>query len=293
MYAMPAHFPRRSANPQFSPLSVWRNGFQVPCMAASPPDLLLVLGKFPRRPLAQYPTPLEALPNLSKELGRELYIKRDDEIGPGSGGNKTRKLEYLLADALQRRARKVVTFGGLQSNHARITAAAARQVGLEPHLFFFTPRPSILTGNLLLNEVLGAQMHFIPFGGGGDGSMTLESTIRLVRMVSLARVGPHYFIPVGGHSWLGCLGYVAAAAEIDTQAKEMGIENGYLVVAAGSGGTLAGLMAGLKLVGSSLHLIGIDVGRLWKNFPNSIACLASEICARLGYHHQFTPQDVP
>lgn len=262
-------------------------------MAASHPDLQTTLGKFPRLSLGQYPTPLEALPNLSKELGRDLYIKRDDEIGPGMGGNKTRKLEYLLADAQKRRARKVVTFGGLQSNHARITASAARRVGLEPHLFFFTRRPPILTGNLLLNELLGAQMHFIPISGGGDGNMTLESTIRLVRMAALVSVGSHYFIPVGGHSWLGCLGYVAAAEEIDAQTRQLGIEHGYLVVAAGSGGTLAGLMAGLKMVDSPLHLIGIDVGRLWKNFPASIACLAEDICARLGHQYHFSPQDVP
>ena len=104
--------------------------------------LLAALDGYPRLPLAEYPTPLEPLPRLSRELGRPVYIKRDDEIGPGLGGNKTRKLEYLLADARQRGARKVVTFGGLQSNHARLTAAAACQLGLEPHLFYFARRPA-------------------------------------------------------------------------------------------------------------------------------------------------------
>ena len=96
-----------------------------------------------------------------------VYAKRDDEIGPGLGGNKTRKLEYLLADAQNKKARKMVTFGGLQSNHARLTAAAANRLGLETHLFYFERRPEQLQGNLLVNKLLGAQMHFFPLGGGG------------------------------------------------------------------------------------------------------------------------------
>jgi len=258
-----------------------------------PSELATKLAAFPRRPLAEYPTPLEHLPRLSKEMGRPIYIKRDDDIGPGLGGNKTRKLEYLLAEAQAQRSRKVVTFGGLQSNHARITAAAARMCGMEPHLFYFERRPPRWVGNLLLNDLLGAKMYFIPFGGGHDGGMTLETTIRLVRLVAWAMVGPHYFIPVGGHSWLGCLGYVRAALEIDEQARALGIENAHLVLAAGSGGTLAGLMAGLTLIGSSIQPLGIDVGKLWKGFPPSIARLAAEICARLGEPHHFAPGHVP
>lgn len=255
------------------------------------PDLLTRLDAYPRLALAEYPTPLELLPRLSNELGRAVYLKRDDQIGPGLGGNKARKLEYLLAEALQRRSRKVVTFGGLQSNHARMTAAAACRCGLEPHLFYFERRPARLAGNLLLNQMYGAKMHFIPLGGGAG--MTLESSIRLVRWLSALLVGPNYFIPVGGHSWLGCLGYVRAALEIEAQARQLGIENATLVLAAGSGGTLAGLMAGLRLVDSPLRLQGIDVGKLWKAFPASIARLAAEICLRLGEAHSFRPEDVP
>jgi D-cysteine desulfhydrase len=123
--------------------------------------------------------------------------------------------------------------------------------------------------------------------------MTLETTIRLVRLVAWARVGKHYFIPVGGHSPLGGLGYVRAALEIDEQTRSLGIEAGWLVAAAGSGGTLAGLMAGLALVDSPLRLLGIDVGRLWKAFPASIARLASELCSQLGCPRSFSPNHVP
>ena len=250
------------------------------------------LDEYPRLSLAQYPTPLQFLPRLSGELDRPIYLKRDDEIGPALGGNKTRKLEYLMADAQRRHAHRVVTFGGLQSNHARLTAAVARQSNLEPHLFYFEPRPAQLAGNLLINQLLGAQMHFIPFGGGG-ASMTLEQTIRLVRLVAWLRVGAHYFIPVGGHNWRGCLGYVRAAIELEEQTRAARIEHAWLIVAAGSGGTLAGLLAGLTLLNSPLHLLGIDVGRLWKSFPDSIARLASEVCSRLGAPHVFTSDQVP
>ncbi len=242
--------------------------------------------------LADYPTPLEYLPRLSADCGHPLYIKRDDEIGPAFGGNKTRKLEYLMADAHKKGHRKVVTFGGLQSNHARLAAAVANRLGMESHLFYFEKRPAQLTGNLLINQLCGAKMHFIPLGGGGNG-MTIETTIRLVKLVSWLMVGRNYFIPVGGHNWLGCLGYVRAALEIDEQARQLGIENAHLVLAAGSGGTLSGLMAGLALNHSKLKLLGIDVGKLWKGFPASIAALASEICSRLGNPLDFEPEQIP
>jgi len=249
------------------------------------------LDALPRIPLAEYPTPLEPLPRLSVDLGRPVWIKRDDQIGPGLGGNKTRKLEYLLAEAQQRGARKIVTFGGLQSNHARLTVAAANRLGMQTHLFYFERCPTRLCGNLVLNRVLGAKMYFIPLGGGGG--MSLEASIRLVHWLARLRLGSHYFIPVGGHSVRGCLGYVRAALEIDEQTRTMGIQEAHLVLAAGSGGTLAGLMAGLALIGSPLRLVGIDVGKLWKGFPTSIANLAGEICTFLGEPQQFSLNEVP
>jgi L-cysteate sulfo-lyase len=259
-------------------------------------SILQKLERFPRIPLAEpLATPLEHLPQLSYQLKREVFIKRDDYMGPGLGGNKTRKLEYLLADAQQRGLRKVATFGGLQSNHARITTAAARKLGLEPHLFYFETRPKQLTGNLLLNQLMGANMYFIPLGAGGDGTLrvTLEATNRLVHMLAWLRLGRHYFIPVGGHSWRGCLGYVRAAVEIESQARAFGIENAHLVLAAGTGSTLAGLLAGLTLTGSSLRLLGIDVGKLWKGFPDSLSRLTGEIYGQLGVKRVLKPSEIP
>ena len=251
------------------------------------------LDAYTRIPLAQYPTPLEFLPRLSQELGRPIYIKRDDQFGPGLGGNKTRKLEYLLADAQQKKMRKVVTFGGLQSNHARITAAATRKCGMEPHLFYFEKRPRELVGNLLLNDLSGAVMHFIPFVGSSSASMTLETTSLFVHLIAWLMVGQHYFIPVGGHTWLGCLGYVRAALEIDQQARDLGIANAWLIMAAGTGGTLAGLLTGFTLIDSFLRPVGIDIGKLWKGFPNSIASLCSTISVHLDQPRHFKPQQIP
>jgi 1-aminocyclopropane-1-carboxylate deaminase/D-cysteine desulfhydrase-like pyridoxal-dependent ACC family enzyme len=257
-------------------------------------SLLQTLERFPRIPLTDpSATLLEHLPRLSAQLKREVFIKRDDALGPALGGNKTRKLEYLLAQAKQSGLRKVVTFGGLQSNHARITAAAARKVGLEPHLFYFEKRPEHLVGNLLLNQLMDAHMHFLPIGTGGDGRRTLESTNRLVHLLAWLRLGRHYFIPVGGYSWRGCLGYVRAAVEIETQARALGIENAYLLLAAGTGGTLTGLLAGLTLMDSSLRLLAIDIGVLWKGFPFSLARLTSEVCLRLGGRHSFSAGEIP
>ena len=140
---------------------------------------------------------------------------------------------------------------------------------------------------------MGAHLHFVPFGKGGDASSTLESTNRLVKLVAFATVGPHYFVPVGGHSVFGALGYVRAAYEMDVQARAVGIENAHIFLAAGTGGTLAGLMAGLGLCNSKLQLTAIDIGPLWKDFRTSIAHLATATCAYLGETVRFTAQDVP
>jgi D-cysteine desulfhydrase len=254
-------------------------------------DINKRLESYPRSPLGTFPSPLEYLPRISEIHSREIFIKRDDNLGPGLGGNKTRKLEYLLADACKHGHKKVATFGGLGSNHTRITSAAARKYGLTPHLFFFEARPSRFRGNLLINSYLGAKMHFLPIGSGSG--MRLETSITMVRWLARLWIGRHYFIPVGGHSPLGGLGYVRAALEIDNQVSELGINNPHLILAAGTGGTLAGLLAGLRFINSPINLLGIDVGKLWKGFPDSIAHLANSICHLLGCSAQFSPDQVP
>jgi D-cysteine desulfhydrase family pyridoxal phosphate-dependent enzyme len=255
------------------------------------------LDGFARLDFGDYPTPLARLDRLSARLGGpEVWVKRDDGLGPGMGGNKTRKLAYLLAEALQQGKRKVVTYGGLQSNHARITAAACASLGLEAHLIFFERRPDRLDGNLLLDRLFGARLHFFPFGGGSSSNMSLETVIRLVKVAALPLAGRSaYYIPGGGHNVLGCLGYVKCALELHQQVAEAGLLQRplTLVTACGTGGTLAGLMAGLALLDSPVQVLGIDVGKLWKGFPASIARLASDICLTLGSPRRFGAADVP
>ncbi len=245
------------------------------------------------------------MPRLSRALdqiapsgsGPTVWVKRDDVVGPALGGNKTRELEFLFGEAQARSAQIVATFGGLQSNFARQMCAAARSLGMEAHCFYFVRRPPRLEGNLLLAQLMGARLHFIPFGGGGDATMTPEQATRLVRWV--VRLTPAcwgrrvYFMPVGGHTPIGCLGYVLAALEIEEQLRERSIERATLVTASGTGGTLAGLLAGFHLMRSRHALLGIDVGKLWRAFPASIAALASEVCALLGEPYHFRAEDAP
>jgi D-cysteine desulfhydrase family pyridoxal phosphate-dependent enzyme len=263
----------------------------------SPEDLEQRLAKFPRLNYTTYPTPLERCQNFTNVCnGPELWIKRDDGIGPALGGNKGRKLEYLISEVLVQGKEKVVTFGGLQSNHARMTAAACANLGLQAHLFFFHGRPSNLDGNLLVDQLCGAQLHFIPFGGGSNGSLTIETTNRLVRLVSILLAGTGaYFIPVGGHNITGCLGYVTAACELQKQIIEQGLrpKKVTIVTAAGTGSTLVGLITGFKLIESPVKVLGIDVGKLWRAFPASLARLASRICSALDAPIDFQPDDIP
>lgn len=260
-------------------------------------ELRRLLEAIPRLPYIRQPTPLQSSPNLTKQLnGLQAWIKRDDQIGPGLGGNKGRPLAYIMADVLDSGKKKVVTYGGLQSNHARMTAACCAQLGLDAHLFYFERRPPELSGNLLLCELFGGRMHFIPLGAGGNGGMRLETAIFLVKSLSLFWPGPGaYFIPGGGHNVKGCLGYVEAAVEIDDQIKEVGLapEKVTIVVPCGTGGTLAGLMAGFRLLASPVRLIGIDIGRLWKGFDSSIANLSAKVCQHLGHPVTFPAEDVP
>jgi len=251
------------------------------------------LDRHPRCELGSCPTPLIPLERLGREVGRRILLKRDDILGPAGGGNKTRKLEYLLAEALEKGMSRVVTVGGTQSNHARLTAAAARPLGLEAHLLLTGSPTGKATGNLLLVQLLGATVHFIPPGPMADGRCGFDEFDAFVRMQASGRVGDHYHVPLGGSTGVGALGYVRAALEIEEQAREAGVSDARVVLAAGSGGTLAGLWAGLQLIGSSLRPIGIDVGGFWNDFPGLVCRIANDACHLLGAPSTFTAADTP
>ena len=217
------------------------------------------LSRFPRVRLGHGPTPLEPLRRLSEVLGGpNLYIKRDDCTGLATGGNKTRKLEYLMAEALALKADTVITQGATQSNHARQTAAAAARLGLQCHLIledrtgyrFDDYRHS---GNLFLDHLFGASVTEVASGTDMDAAMS-----RLAD--ELRAQGRHpYVIPGGGSNAVGALGYVTCALELAAQANDIGLVIDHVVHATGSAGTQAGLVAGMEGARTGIPVLGIGV----------------------------------
>ena len=198
------------------------------------------LNDFPRVELGFFPTPIRRLNNISRILGTNVYIKRDDLSGLGLGGNKIRKLEFLLADALAQGAEVVFTTGGAQSNHAMLTAASCCKLGLEPILILMDRGVTEKKGNLLLESLMGTEVRF------QDTDSYREIYAEMDRVgTELGR--PYYKIPCGGSNALGTLGYVACAEEISRQEKDAGLSFGHIVCAEGSGGTMAGMALGAKL----------------------------------------------
>jgi D-cysteine desulfhydrase family pyridoxal phosphate-dependent enzyme len=232
--------------------------------------------RIPRVPLAQLPTPLEPMDRFSEWLGGpRVLVKRDDLTGLALGGNKARKLEYLCGEAQARGCDALVTGGGAQSNHARMTAAAANRLGFECHLAVGGKEPSVYSGNLLLDRVLGATLHFT----GADSYYEVESAIEEVA-AQLAADGLRPFaMPIGGASVTGAAAYVWAADELLAQVDGDGYERvDWVVVADGSGGTHAGLLAGL---GGRARVLGVDVGTR-PDLDDVIPRLAAETAARAG-----------
>jgi D-cysteine desulfhydrase len=235
----------------------------------------------PRLVLTQLPTPLEDLPRFSREVGVRVLIKRDDLTSLGLGGNKIRKLEYLMAEAVALGADTVVTGGGIHSNHARLTAAVARRLGLEPYLVFWGTRPAAsktVSGNLLLDHLLDAHMEFT----GSEERASVDVGIADVcgRLRNAGR-NP-YAIPRGGATALGCLGYVDCARELDEQLCVAGIASAHVVVACGSGGTAAGLWAGIASAQTQMRLLAISVSRPAEECRSRIRRLGTEASAMLG-----------
>lgn len=206
------------------------------------------LNDFPRVSLGLFPTPIHKLENISKKLGTNIYIKRDDLTGVGLGGNKIRKLEYLMADAIEKGAEVVFTTGGPQSNHAMLTAAACNRLGKEPILLLKDRGVTERKGNVLLDDLLGARVQFIDTDSYDE---IYEEMDRIGNEMGRS----YYKIPCGGSNAVGTLGYVSCAQEIQKQ----GIHFDYLVCAEGSGGTMAGLTLGAKLFMPGTKVCGMTV----------------------------------
>ena len=206
------------------------------------------LESFPRLRLGIFPTPIHKLENISRLLGTEVYVKRDDLSGLGLGGNKVRKLEFLLADAQAQGAEIVFTTGGAQSNHAMLTAAAANRLGMKPILILKKRGVTARRGNQLLEHLMGTDVRFLDTDDYADIYAEMDR-------VGQASGRPYYKIPCGGSNALGSLGYVACAREI----RDQGMTFDHILCAEGSGGTMAGLALGAKLFLPGTRVSGMMV----------------------------------
>lgn len=240
------------------------------------------LARFPRIHLAHLPTPLERMDRLSKELGGpELWIKRDDCTGLSTGGNKTRKLEFLMAEAEAEGADMVVTQGATQSNHARQTAAFAAKLGLDCHILLedrtgYEDSNYRENGNVFLDYLHGATAEKRPAG--------LDMHAEMEAVADQLRSGGRkvYAIPGGGSNPTGALGYVNCALELVNQANERGLRIDRLVHATGSAGTQAGLVVGLQAMNANIPLLGIGVRAPKPKQEENVYKLAAATAEKLG-----------
>ncbi len=213
------------------------------------------IADFPRLRLGLLPTPLHRLDNLSRVFGKNIYLKRDDLTGVSFGGNKVRKLEFLLADALQKGADVIMTTGQAQSNHAMLTAACSNKLGLKTQLLLKKRGVTDHLGNQILNGLLGARVEFFDTDSYAD---IYDEMAR--RKIALAAQGHcAYEIPVGGSTALGALGYVCCFDEILSQCFDIGFHPDRVISVVGSGGTYAGLCAGADLYAPDVKVTGMAV----------------------------------
>jgi len=230
-------------------------------------------------PLGFFPTPVVELKRLSRELGGPtLFMKRDDNTGLGMGGNKTRKLEYLLANAIDQGADTIITAGAMQSNHCRQTAAAAASLGLECHLVLGGEQPNYVNGNLLLDQLFACHIHWA--GENRKGEDIPDIVQRLNRSGKNV-----YVVPYGGSNVLGALGFVDAFEELLAQREGTNQPLSHIVFASSSGGTHSGLVLGNAIHGGDIQLIGINIDKEGVGdvpLEEAVLRLANEASAMIG-----------
>jgi len=248
------------------------------------------LAQFPRRRYTPGETPLEKAPRLTEALGGpDIYIKRDDLLGLAAGGNKTRKLEFLVADALAQGADTLITCGAVQSNHCRLTLAAAVKEGLECRLVLEervpgTYNPEASGNNFLFNLMGVEKVTVVP--GGSDMMKAMDKAADEVK----ADGRKAYVIPGGGSNSIGATGYVACAQEIMTQTFEQGINIDYLVCASGSAGTHAGLVTGFYGCNMNVPVLGINVSRTKQDQEELVYGLVKRTAQHVGLNSEI-PRD--
>ncbi|MBM4027718.1 MAG: D-cysteine desulfhydrase family protein [Planctomycetes bacterium] len=243
----------------------------------------------PRHSLGFFPTPLVPLPRLTERLGGPaLFMKRDDLTGLGLGGNKTRKLEFLVGEALAQGCDTLVTGGAAQSNHCRQTAAAAAACGLACHLVLGGAAPAVPEGNLLLDQLFGAVIHWTGEFRKGEKIPEIAESLR-----SAGR--KPYVVPYGGSNTTGAVGFVEAVRELTAQLTQVGEAITHIVFASSSGGTHAGLMVGRRLFGLESELVGIGIDKGASGdvpFAEHIVQLANATAERLGVRDRFSAAEL-
>lgn len=241
------------------------------------------MNSIPRLRFAHLPTPIEELPRLSSTLGGpRLLVKRDDQTGLALGGNKTRKLEFLVAEAQEQGARTLISAGAIQSNHCRQTAAAAARFGFECILVLTGEMPARPSGNLTLDHLLGARI--VNVADRKDRDRILQETFDR----AAAEGKKPYLVPYGGSSPTGALGYAFAVEEVMKQ----GIEADWFVFGTSSGGTHAGLMLGQRVFGFKGKILGISIDECVEWLQENVSALATKAGEKMGERIGFAPADV-
>src|SRR5436190_17403400 len=247
------------------------------------------IDSLPRFRLAHLPTPLEELKTLTRELdGPELLIKRDDQTGLALGGNKTRKLEFLVGEALAQGADTLVTAGAAQSNHCRQAAAAAAKAGLKCELILNGQKPDVPNGNLLLNELLGSKEHWIDRPQRAAKLRELPEQLR-------AQGRKPYVIGVGGSNGVGATGYVVAMIELVEQLRASRQRVDHIVFGSSSGGTQAGIVLGARLTAFEGQLFGLSIDKDEPEhfeYEMEVAQIANDCAQYIGADVRLTPEDV-
>lgn len=247
-----------------------------------------LLDKLPRAQLGFFPTPFYKLENLSRELGIELYIKRDDFTGMNLfGGNKVRKLEYLLGEAKAAGCEYAITYGATQSNHAMETVACCRRCGLKPILYLTAvvePDDNDIRSNLLLDKIMGAEIHIVDIlpGETEDDAEARSFEMGAKRAAELTASGhPCADIPMGGANITGSVGFAHGFIELEVQMAAMGLRADYIYHATGTGGTMAGLHAGKSITGSDVKIISVTCSNKGEPYIDKVEKLANAVLERL------------
>ena len=248
-----------------------------------------LLAAQPRETLGFFPTPLQRLDRLSAQLGVNLYVKRDDFSGMSLfGGNKIRKLEYLLGDAKAKGCDTVFTYGATQSNHAMQTVTACRRLGLTPILYlnaYVQPDENDVRSNMLLDRILGAEMHIVESLPGETEAQTEARCFAMGRehAARLEAEGHRcYDVPMGGASPVGSCGFIGGYLEFAQQCDELGIDPDFVYTATGTGGTLAGLTAGHRLLAKRARITAIAVSPKDAGYEARCAALGTQALRQLG-----------